>query len=103
MILVDAYQNPSLTEKEVRFNTDYKAEYNSIPTIASRYAYEAVYLYKRAVEESDSVDTVKVIRSIINFNSVSGIADDYKFDSFGDVSRKNSLFKIVNGGFELLE
>jgi branched-chain amino acid transport system substrate-binding protein len=103
MYLVDAYQNLIPTKKEKVFYKAYLDTYKTNPTIASRYSYEAVYLYKRAVEESNALETEKVLNSIINFNSVQGIADEYSFDKFGDVNRKNSIFKIENGEFVLLE
>lgn len=103
MYLVDAYQNFIPSSKEKSFNSIYLELYKSTPTLASKYAYEAVYLYKRAVEESNTLDTVKVLKSIINFDNVQGLADVYSFDKFGDVNRKNSMFIITDGEFELLE
>ncbi len=103
MYLVDAYQNVTQTDKELTFYKDYMDTYNSSPTIASKYAYEAIYLYKKAVEESNTLETEKILKSIINFDSFQGIADEYSFDKFGDVNRQNSMYQITAGEFVLLE
>lgn len=103
MIFVDYYKSKNPTLRELEFEKNYKDAYGVLPSIAAYNSYDAVYLYKRAVEESKSLNTEEVKLNILSMEEIEGINDIFSFDNYGDVKRKSSLYIVRNGKIVLLE
>lgn len=103
MIFVDYFKSKNPTLRELEFEKNYKDSYGSLPNIAAYNSYDAVYLYKRAVEESKSLNSNDIKLTILNMEEVEGITDIFSFDNYGDVKRKSSLYIVRNGKIVLLE
>lgn len=102
MIVVDTFKNMTPSSKETDFNKRYKRSFGNNSNMPSRYAYEALMLYVKGVELADCTSTNKVKVAITSLDPIEGITDKYKFDKYGDVIRKMSLYKIKNHKYELL-
>lgn len=103
MIFTDFYKSLTPTEKEREFEKRYTDSYGTAPNIASYYSYDAVYMYKRALEELKNSDSNEVKYKIVSFDEIDGITDIYNLDSYGDVRRKSSLYIVRSGNIELME
>lgn len=103
MIVVDSYLPSSLNEKEKEFNNKYEVKFNTKPNIASRYSYESLMLFERAANTIGETKYEEVKKSILGMKSIKGITDNYRFNKFGDVIRKQSLFIIRNNNYEFYE
>lgn len=103
MIFVDYFKSHNPTFRELEFEKNYKDSYGTLPNVASYNSYDAVYLYKRAVEDSKTLKSTDIKLSILNMEEVEGITDIFSFDMFGDVKRKSSLYIVRNGEIVLLD
>lgn len=103
MILVDSFVSSTPNEKEIEFNNKYEARFNTKPNVASRYSYEALVLFEKAANNIGNTNYEDVKKSILGMKSISGITDNYRFNKFGDVIRKQSLFIVRNNKYELYE
>lgn len=102
MILFDAYANEKPTEQEAVFNSSYLDRFGSNPNMASRYSYESVQIFAKAVSGSKAINSNEIKQQIIENNPIQGITDNYRIDKYGDVIRKLSFYTIRDHQYELI-
>jgi branched-chain amino acid transport system substrate-binding protein len=87
--------------KQAKFIRDYKALFNDEVGEWGAYPYDVVYLVKKAIEMGGTTreKLIEVLhRPDFEYDGVTGLT---KFDEFGDVPGKQSLFlKVENGEFK---
>lgn len=97
IVVATPYYNPEdTTNKKVKnFTTEYKNMYKLTPSLTAANGYDAVYLFKEAIEKN-SFDIIKIadfIRNLKHYHGASGIV------SFtdGDVELQ-TVYKIIKNG-----
>ncbi|MGL1933424.1 MAG: ABC transporter substrate-binding protein [Fibrobacterales bacterium] len=99
MILVDSYKSAIPSKAEQAFNSHFRVRFDMEPSFAARFAYEVLFLYKRAATEAHSFNRAPIKKALTSIKNFQGLTDSYSFDTFGDVNRKFSLYQIVNNHY----
>lgn len=103
LMYIESYKPESLYGKELEFTREYEEKFGEESNISAQFSYEAVYLYKTAVENSGSFKTEDLIDEIINMVSFSGVSEDYHFNKYGDAIRGLSIYTIIDGQKKLVK
>ena len=101
-IFVGKYETASGTPTKALFDKEFQTQYKSKPSFISALAYEAASVLFRAIKEANTDDAMKVKQKILNIKRFDGLEEDIVINQYGDTIRKNSLFMVKNGKFELI-
>lgn len=94
--------NPESSDPETRkFVENYKKEYPTKPDIDAAFAYDALRIVARAINNSTSYP--EDLRSRIADTNFRGITGDIDFDANGDVNITPKMFQIKGGQFVPIE
>lgn len=80
-----------------KFVKDYRAKFNTKPDIDAAFAYDALRIVAKAIEQSANYPAD--LRERIADVSMRGIIGDISFDSKGDVDIRPEIFQIKGGKF----
>jgi branched-chain amino acid transport system substrate-binding protein len=101
MIATDSYINKDPLEREVKFIKNFEEKFNVKPNFAVFYTYETLMMYSKAVSFAKDFSYEKVKETLLNFDEIEGVRDNFRFNRFGDVLRKQSFFIIRDGKYVL--
>ncbi|MCH4889091.1 ABC transporter substrate-binding protein [Acidaminobacter sp. JC074] len=90
----DAY---SQDEKLLSFKEKYYERFSTEPASTSILAYDAVYLFKAAIEKSGSADVESVKKALDELDEVEGFTGNYYLNEYGDAIRDYKKLKIIDG------
>lgn len=85
-----------------RFTTAFKNSYGVSPSVYSAYAYDAVYVIKKAIEEviekgeKISGENIKEALYHVEYTGITGLN---KFDKYGEVDKPFAIYKVIDGKF----
>ena len=94
------HYDPSDTDPKVQtFVAAYKAKFNSTPNAISALAYDAVYMYKVAIEKAGSADP-KAVRDALADTSVvySGVTGTFSLDQTGTPTKGAAILSFASDG-----
>ncbi|MCT4633124.1 MAG: ABC transporter substrate-binding protein [Firmicutes bacterium] len=94
---VGFYDKYSQDESYLKFLESYKGRFSEDPSHTSMFSYDAVYLLKKAIEESGKYDNESIRESLKNIGSFQGISDELKITEFGDCLRPYVKIQIIDG------
>lgn len=103
MIVVDSYTPENVNSEKGGFIDRYKKKYKTEPSLASIYSYDAIMLYKAAALNQKKYNYEAIKKEILELKTIKGVTDNYRFDKYGDVVRKQSIFIIQNNKYENYE
>jgi branched-chain amino acid transport system substrate-binding protein len=98
VIYPQPHYNPESTDPKIQeFVAAYRKEFNTKPDIDAAFAYDALRIVAKAIEQSANypVDLRERIADV----SMRGIIGDISFDSNGDVDIRPEIFQIKGGKF----
>jgi len=94
------HYDPSDTDPAVqKFVAAYQAKFNSTPNAISALAYDAVYMYKAAIEKAGSADP-KAVRDALADTSVvySGVTGTFSLDKSGTPAKGAAILSFASDG-----
>lgn len=101
-ILVGKYETGAMAEKKATFNRAFQNQYKSKPSFISALAYEATTVLFQVIKEAKTDDPLLLKKKILEIGRFDGLEEDIIINQFGDAIRKNSLFIVKNGSFDLI-
>jgi len=93
----DETTNPAV----VKFKNAYKSRYHEDPGVYSGLFYDATHVMAKALLGMQGNDGQSLQKSLVGVN-YDGPTGTTKFDSFGDVQKPFTLYRVVNGAFSPL-
>jgi branched-chain amino acid transport system substrate-binding protein len=98
VIYPQPHYNPESPDPKIQeFVKAYRAKFNTKPDIDAAFAYDALRIVAKAIEQSASYPVD--LRDRIADVSMRGIIGDISFDSNGDVDIRPEIFQIKGGKF----
>ena len=98
VIYPQPHYNPDSSDPMIqKFVKDYKQKFNTKPDIDAAFAYDALRVVAKAIEQSANYPAD--LRERIADVSMRGIIGDISFDSKGDVDIRPEIFQIKGGKF----
>ena len=103
--IVGSAYNPYLDRPEVkRFVTDFRAEYNQMPSTYAALGYDAVKMLAAAIEKSDLHNPSTVAKQLTKLGKWPGVAGIHELDQKGDdIGDLVVLKKLQAGKFVYIE
>lgn len=93
------YDPADTSEKVQSFVKAYQAKYNATPNAISALAYDAVYMYKQAIETAGSTDPSAVRKALADTSSVYDcVTGSFSLDSTGTPTKGASIISFVSDG-----
>lgn len=93
------YDPADASEKVQAFVNAYKAKYNSTPNAIAALAYDAVYMYKQAIEAAGSADAAAVRTALADTTAVyAGVTGTFSLDTAGTPVKGASIISFVSDG-----
>ncbi|MEA4894148.1 MAG: ABC transporter substrate-binding protein [Oscillospiraceae bacterium] len=94
------HYDPADTDVKVQsFVTAYQAKFNSTPNAISALAYDAVYMYKQAIEKAGSADAAAVRDAMADTSAVySGVTGTFSLDESGTPAKGASIISFTSDG-----
>jgi len=94
------HYDPSDTSETVQaFVKAYEAKFGSTPNAISALAYDAVYMYKQAIETAGSVDPTAVRDALADTTAVyTGVTGTFSLDSTGTPAKGASIISFTSDG-----
>jgi branched-chain amino acid transport system substrate-binding protein len=94
------HYDPSDTDPKVQaFVAAYQAKYNSTPNAISALAYDAVYMYKAAIEKAGSADPKAVRDALADTSAVySGVTGTFSLDQSGTPAKGAAILSFASDG-----
>lgn len=93
------YDPADTSEKVQSFVKAYQAKFNSTPNAISALAYDAVYMYKEAIEKAGSADATKVRDALADTTLVyTGVTGTFSLDSTGTPTKGASIISFTSDG-----
>jgi len=93
------YDPADTSEKVQSFVKAYQAKYNATPNAISALAYDAVYMYKQAIETAGSTDPSAVRDALADTSSVYDcVTGSFSLDSTGTPTKGASIISFVSDG-----
>lgn len=94
------HYDPSDTSEKVQtFVKAYEAKFGSTPNAISALAYDAVYMYKQAIETAGSVDPTAVRDALADTTAVyTGVTGTFSLDSTGTPAKGASIISFTSDG-----
>ena len=82
------------------FESAYNSKYGEDPGVYSAYAYDALYCIADAIERGGySADEIK--QALYSTQNLRGVTGYTNFDSFGEVDKPYSIYKVIGARFVL--
>lgn len=103
MIITDNYKSKIISKKENDFNNIYEQRYNSSPNLPAIYTYESLMVVLKSIINDPDSTSLDIKEDIISTKKFNGVSEEIIIDEYGDAQRKQSLFLIENGVYELFE
>lgn len=85
------------------FQKSYEAKYSKKPGVTADNAYDAVYLYKKAIEDAGTTDVNKVKEVMNSYETFSGASGELKFDGKGGVTKPPVFWQVKAERFVKIE
>ena len=94
------HYDPSDADPAVqKFVAAYKAMFNSTPNAISALAYDAVYMYKAAIEKAGSADPAAVRDALADTSAVySGVTGTFSLDATGTPTKGAAILSFASDG-----
>jgi len=92
MVYFDPEKPDQLTQD---FVNKYQAKYGHMPSEQAGYGYEAPYIYKLAIEQGATKESLPDVLHTIEYTGLTGVT---KFDEVGDVTGKGQAILVVKDG-----
>ena len=94
------HYDPSDTDAKVQaFVSAYQAMFNSTPNAISALAYDAVYMYKAAIEKAGSADPKAVRDALADTSAVySGVTGTFSLDAAGTPTKGAAILSFTSDG-----
>jgi len=94
------HYDPADTSTKVQsFVKAYEAKYNSTPNAISALAYDAVYMYKQAIEKAKSTEPQAVRDALADTTAVyTGVTGTFSLDSTGTPAKGASIISFTSDG-----
>lgn len=94
------HYDPADTSAKVQaFVAAYKAKYNATPNAISALAYDAVYMYKQAIEAAGSAEAAKVRDALANTSTVyEGVTGTFSLDATGTPAKGAAIISFTSDG-----
>ena len=94
------HYDPSDADPAVQaFVSAYKAMFNSTPNAISALAYDAVYMYKAAIEKAGSADPAAVRDALADTSAVySGVTGTFSLDASGTPTKGAAILSFASDG-----
>ena len=82
----------------MNFHEKFKLKYNKSPEILSDNGYDAIYMYKQAIESSGNFDILQNKKNLYLIKDFDGASGKFSVDKNGDVNKPFGLKRInING------
>jgi len=94
------FDKDSSKPEYIKFKEQYYEKYQSQPTFASIYCYDAAMVLFDALKYCDNFDTKSIKESVLKLREFDGLQDSFFIDEYGDTDRSYSLFTVINGQFK---
>jgi branched-chain amino acid transport system substrate-binding protein len=101
LIISHQFNPQSSREAYVAFSKAYKEFYETEPTFAAAYGYEAVRVLATALEADPDPEQLK--KTLLEIRRFPGLQNSIIFDEYGDVHRNRVLLQIRDGEYTLLQ
>lgn len=93
------YDPGDTSEKVQSFVKAYQAKFNATPNAISALAYDAVYMYKQAIETAKSADATAVRDALADTTAVyTGVTGTFSLDSTGTPVKGASIISFTSDG-----
>ncbi len=94
------HYDPADTDEAVqKFVAAYQAKFNSTPNAISALAYDAVYMYKAAIEKAGSADPAAVRDALADTSAVySGVTGTFSLDESGTPTKGAAILSFASDG-----
>ena len=93
------YDPADTSEKVQAFVAAYKAKFNATPNAISALAYDAVYMYKQAIETAGSAEAAKVRDALADTSTVyDGVTGTYSLDTAGTPAKGAAIISFSSDG-----
>ncbi|NCB73495.1 MAG: hypothetical protein EOM51_01950 [Clostridia bacterium] len=93
------YDPADTSEKVQSFVKAYEAKFGSTPNAISALAYDAVYMYKQAIEAAGSADPKAVRDALADTSAVyTGVTGTFSLDSTGTPAKGASIISFTSDG-----
>lgn len=92
------YSVNDTNEKVKNFVDAYKAKYNEEPSAFAALSYDAVYLYKAAIEKANSTDKEAIVEALKSVE-IDGVTGHLKFGENNNPIKSATIIKIENGAY----
>ena len=93
------YDPADTSEKVQSFVTAYEAKFGSTPNAISALAYDAVYMYKQAIEAAGSADATAVRDALADTSAVyTGVTGTFSLDDVGTPAKGASIISFTSDG-----
>ena len=93
------YDPADTSEKVQSFVKAYEAKFGSTPNAISALAYDAVYMYKQAIETAGSTDPTAVRDALADTSAVySGVTGTFSLDETGTPTKGASIISFTSDG-----
>lgn len=94
------HYDPADTDPAVqKFVAAYQAKYSSTPNAISALAYDAVYMYKQAIEKAGSADPKAVRDALADTSAVySGVTGTFSLDKSGTPTKGAAILSFTSDG-----
>jgi len=93
------YDPADTSDKVQSFVKAYEAKYNSTPNAISALAYDAVYMYKQAIEKAGSAEASKVHDALADTTVVyTGVTGTFSLDKTGTPKKGASIISFTSDG-----
>lgn len=81
------------------FKGNYYNKYGNLPSQISTRSYESIRLLITSIEKAKVDKPELVKKEILSMESIHGILQDYKINSYGDTFIPHNLYRVENGQF----
>jgi len=93
------YDPADTSEKVQAFVKAYQDKYGATPNAISALAYDAVYMYKQAIEKAGSADPTKVRDALADKSAVyDGVTGSFSLDDTGTPTKGASIISFTSDG-----
>lgn len=94
------HYDPADTDEKVQaFVTAYQAMFNSTPNAIAALAYDAVYMYKAAIEKAGTADPAAVRDALADTSAVySGVTGTFSLDAVGTPTKGAAILSFASDG-----
>lgn len=103
--LVNFYNKEYYSKEYKAFYEEYQAIYGTEPGFSAQFSYEAVMILIEALEAQKSLKNItseSIKNKILSIEKFQGLQGSIIFNQYGDIDRKNYIYEIRNGQYEVV-